>query len=432
MVSKPDQKTGENKGHVAIVGAGIVGVSTAIWLQRAGFSVSVFDPKGPAGGTSFGNAGVLAASSIVPVTVPGLWKKVPGMLLDRDSPLFLKWAQLPRLAPFLLSYMRHCEPQRSAAISQSLSMLLSDTYDEHASLAAGTGAERYLHDGDYVFGYADRAAYLADKRSWDLRREHGHSFEEMDHAKFRAYDPAMAAIFGFGVRCPNHGRISDPGAYVGLLAQHVENQGGMFFDQEVVDIQRLEHGARCVTGGNESHVFDHVVLATGIWSGPLAKKLGSDVPMEAERGYHIEFVNPSIMPKVPTMVASGKFVLTPMEGRLRCAGLAEFASITAKPSRKPFQLLKRQVVKMLPDLTYDRIDEWMGMRPSTTDSLPVIGPIEAPVSSQAERSASIWAGFGHQHIGLTAGPKTGRWLAQLISGDRPNVDLSAFSTKRFS
>ena len=146
--------------------------------------------------------------------------------------------------------------------------------------------------------------------------------------------------------------------------------------------------------------------------------------LEAERGYHIEFVNPSIQLKSPIMVSSGKFAMTPMEGRLRCAGIVEFGGLSEKRSRAPLDLLKEQALQLLPELKYDRIDEWMGFRPSTSDSLPVIGA--------TENYKNVWLGFGHQHIGLTAGPKTGRWIAQMINGDKPNVDLEPFSTQRFS
>ena len=123
------------------------------------------------------------------------------------------------------------------------------------------------------------------------------------------------------------------------------------------------------------------------------------------------------------MVASGKYVMTPMEGRLRCAGIVEFGGLEGKPSRAPFDLLKRQTLSLIPELEYDRIDEWMGHRPSTSDSLPLIGNVES--------ASNVWTGFGHQHIGLSGGPKTGRWLAQLITGQKPNVDLAPFAPNRF-
>ena len=409
--------------HVAVIGAGIVGVSTAVWLQRAGHSVTLIDEKGPAGGTSYGNAGVLAASSIVPVTVPGLLSKAPKMLMDPNSPLFLRWSYLPKLLPFLARYLKYGNVADVSRIADGLALLLNDTYEQHFSLANGTPAEAYLHEGDYVFGYKDKAAYYADQFGWDLRRVRGFEFHEMTADEFANYDPDVGSRFGFGVVCPNHGHIKDPGAYVTALADHVVAEGGNFINARATDIDFHQGRASSVVTDKGKVEADDIVLATGVWSGPLAQKLGVNVPMEAERGYHIEFINPSIAPKTPIMVASGKYVMTPMEGRLRCAGIVEFGGLTEQRSRGPLDLLKRQTLHLLPELKYDRVEEWMGFRPSTTDSLPLIGP--------AKDCENVWTGFGHQHIGLTGSPKTGRWLAQMIDGQKPNVDLEAFSPVRF-
>ncbi len=409
--------------HVVVVGAGIVGISAAIWLQRAGCRVTIVDRIGPAAGTSYGNAGVLAAASVVPVTVPGLWKKAPGMLFNPNAPLFMRWSYLPRLIPFLLKYMSHADTKKVPHIADALSLLLHDCADQHVALAKGTDAERYLIEGDYLFCYRDKAAFEADAYGWELRRERGHEFEEMTQERLSEYDPGVGHRFGYAVRCPNHGHITDPGAYVRALAAHVEEQGGTFVTAEVDDIGFDGGSATTVVTSAGNIDADDIVIATGVWSGPLASKLGVKVPMEAERGYHIEFVNPSIMPKSPIMVATGKFVMTPMEGRLRCAGIVEFGGLTEKRSRAPFELLKRQTMELFPELTYDSIDEWMGFRPSTTDSLPLIGAFE--------KVPNVWSAFGHQHIGLSGGPKTGRWIAQLISGQAPNADLSSFAPNRF-
>lgn len=407
---------------VAIAGAGIVGISCAIWLQRAGYDVIVIDREGPAGGASYGNAGVLASGSIVPVTVPGLWKKAPGMLLDRKSPLFLRWSYIPKLLPFLRSYLGSAK--NIEAISDGLLALLHDAADQHIALAKGTEAQRFVEEGDYVFGYDSRAAYEADSFGWNLRRKRNVEFEEMDAGRLAEYDPAMAGRFGFAVRCPHHGRVSDPGEYVKALARQVEKDGGKFIKAEVSGVV-LEDGEATAFKTSVGDIeANHIVIATGVWSGPLMKKLGASVPMESERGYHIEFVNPSIVPRSPLMVASGKFVLTPMDGRLRCAGIVEFGGLAAPPSEAPFELLKSKTLEILPELTYERIDRWMGHRPSTTDSLPVIGALGG--------ANNIWSAFGHQHVGLTAGPKTGRWIAQLIGGETPNFDLAIFSPNRFN
>lgn len=409
---------------VIVVGAGIVGVSTAIWLQRGGHDVTIVDREGPASGTSHGNAGVLAAGAIIPVTAPGLLGRAPGMLLNRDAPLFLKWSYLPKLLPFLARYLRHATDAHVDVYAAAMSALMHDTLDQHRQLAADTPAARFVHDEDYCFGYASRAAFEADTYGWDKRRAAGYDFEVMRGADYAARDPAYGQAFDTVVACKNHGRISDPGAYVKALAEHFVDQGGRLQIAEVRDID-LEAGV--ITGLQTSDGAmraDHIVFAMGPWSKEIAHKLGVKVPFESERGYHLEFINPSIMPKAPMMVASGKFVLTPMEGRLRAAGVIEFGGLKAGASRAPFDMLRRQVAAILPDMTCDQVVEWMGHRPAPADSLPLIG-----ANDPAGKSYSA---FGHQHVGLTGGAKTGRIIADLIGGNKPNIDLGAFDPMKYT
>ena len=414
----------EKSRHVAVIGAGIVGVSTALWLLRDGHRVTLIDKLGPGEGTSHGNGGVLASCSVVPVTVPGLLRKAPRMLFDRDGPLFLKWSYLPKLAPWLIRYLRHGTHDAVGQRAKALTPIIGDSYADHAALAAGTGAEKWLHPADYLFLYADRAHYESDGFGWQVRKENGFEWDVLEGDAFAAYDPVFGPKIGCAARFPNHGRISDPGQYVKDLAAHAEKQGGKLLIGDVTDIARDGGHVSGVSVDGETVACDDVVLATGVWSGPLAKSLGLDVPLESERGYHLELWEPSIMPRSPVMVASGKFVATPMDGRLRLAGIVEFGGLDAAPSRAPFELLERNIRAAIPGISWKKTVEWMGHRPSIADSIPLIG--EAPGLKGA------WMGFGHDHVGLTGGPKTGRLLSQLISGRQPNIDLTPYSPARFA
>ncbi|WP_102110429.1 NAD(P)/FAD-dependent oxidoreductase [Oceaniglobus roseus] len=409
--------------HVAVVGAGIVGVSAAVWLLRAGLRVTLVDRERPAAGASFGNGGVLAACALVPVQGPGLVRKAPGMLLDPDQPLFLKWRYLPRIAPFLARYLSHASAGGAARIAAGLAPIVTDTLADHLALAEGTGAERWIVPSDYLYVYRDRAAFAKDAFGWGLRRQHGVDWEEMEAERFRAFDPAFAEDLRFAVRMGSHGRITDPGAYVRALATHAEARGARMVRAEVDDVVREGGRVTGLRAGGETLACDAVLIATGVWSGGLAAKLGVSAPLESERGYHLELWEPSVVPRVPVMIAGGKFVMTPMEGRLRIAGVVEFGGTALPPSRAPFDLLLRQGRAALPGLTWARKTEWMGHRPTTADSLPVIGAVPGVEGA--------WLGFGHQHIGLTAGPKTGRLLAQMIAGQRVNMDLAPYAPGRF-
>ncbi len=408
---------------VAIIGAGIVGVSTAIWLQRAGHTVILIDRKGPGEGTSHGNGGVLASCSIVPVTVPGLLRKAPRMLFDPNQPLFLKWGYLPTLAPWLVRYLGHANADAVHRRAAALAPIIGDSLAEHQALATGTGAEKWLRPSDYLFLYTDRRHYEGDAFGWSVRAGHGFKWDILEGDALRAYDPAFSPALGCAARFKDHGLISDPGRYVKDLAAHAEAGGARLLIGEVTDIAREGGRVTGVRVGGETLPCDAVVLAAGVWSKPLAERLGLRIPLESERGYHLELWEPSVMPRSPVMVASGKFVAAPMEGRLRLAGIVEFGGLDAPPSRAPFALLERSIRAAIPGIAWKKTVEWMGHRPSLSDSTPVIGPVPGV--------AGAFLGFGHDHVGLTGGPKTGRILAQLIGGTAPNLDLAPYAPERF-
>ncbi len=409
---------------IIVIGAGIVGVSTAIWLQRDGHRVTLVDREGPAAGASQGNGGVLASCSVVPVTGPGLIAKAPRMLFDPNQPLFLKWGYLPRLMPWLAKYLRHANAADTRRIAQAVAGIVGDSLNDHLALAKGTGAEKWIVPSDYAYIYNDRAHFETDAFGWGLRREAGFQWDELEGAAFRDWDPVFAPDLSFAARLGGHGRITDPGQYVRDLAAHLEAQGGRVLKADVSDIAQENGRVSGVRAGGETLPCDAVVVATGVWSGPLAKKLGLSVPLEAERGYHIELWEPSFMPRAPVMVASGKFVATPMDGRLRLAGVVEFGGLAAGPSRAPLDLLKKNATAAFPGLTWKEMTEWMGHRPAPADSIPVIGEVPGV--------RGAYTGFGHHHIGLTGGPKTGRLLAQMISGRQPNQDLSVYAPARYA
>lgn len=408
--------------QVVIIGAGIVGVSTAIWLRRAGIDVTLIDRSAPGQGTSFGNGGVLAACAMVPVTTPGLTLKGPKLLLDPDFPLFMRWSYLPKLVPWLLRYLSNANDADTRRIAEGLTTIVADSVEQHQSLVDSTPAARFMNTSTYSFAYTDRAAFDADSYVWELRKRAGFEPEIVEGAVVQEVEPAFGPRVRLLAVMKDHGYISDPGNYVATLAKTFEEMGGTMVQAEVTDFEMRGGDIKAVLTDQGRFECDKAVLCTGVWSKPLASKLGLNVPLESERGYHILFKNPTVSPRAPVMVASGKFVATPMEMGLRCAGIVEFGGLEAGPSKGPVKLLMRQIKETFPDLQYSDTEEWLGHRPAPADSLPLIGEIG---------TSGVYCAFGHHHIGLTGGPKTGRLVAGLISGERPNEDLSAYDPNRF-
>ena len=408
---------------IIVIGAGIVGVSTAIWLQRSGFKVTIIDQKGPATGASHGNAGILAASSIIPVPNPSLIKKLPFYLLSKDSPVFFKMSYLPKMFPFLMSYLSKSNLREVNKYAERMTPLIFDTVCQHKSLAKGTGAEKFISYQDYCFGYETEENFLNDKKVWKLRQKHGLPFEVVNGNEFSNFDPFYKDLFDVIVKCKNHGKINDPGLYVKTLCDHFLSQGGELIISKVNDISSKNLNDVIVKIESDTLIANKIVVATGAWSKKILKKFKIKMPLESERGYHVEYVEPNFYPKVPMMLTSKKFVITPMDGRIRVAGLVEFAGLKTLKRKPPLNLLKNNIKDLFPNLKYKEKIEWLGHRPALVDSLPMLGYLD--------KNKQILVAFGHQHLGLTAGAKTGRIVSDLIIGNDIKLKISNYRPNRF-
>ncbi len=411
-----------NPLKIVVIGAGIVGLSSAIWLRRAGHEVTLVDKDHPGAGASFGNAGLLAQWGITPINTPGLARNGLKYLLDPDAPLFMQWVHLPRLVPWLLKLLSNATDKGVAHMSGALHTLLHDSLAQHQLLTRDTPAASFVAPSDFLFVYESRAGFEAENYGWDKRQEFGHDLEVIEGPAIREIEPMLSPDVGCLARTRGHGHILNPGAYMQALADVLVAEGGRYLQAEVTDFTMA---GGCITqvetmGGPLP--CDHAVLAAGIWSKPLMAKLGLKVPLEVERGHHLHLPDPAQLPNTPMMITRGKFVATPMGNGLRCAGTVELGGLDRTPSKAPLALIRKGMQWAFPGLSIEGAEEWVGFRPSTPDSLPLVGEIGR---------SGVFAAFGHQHVGLTGGPKTGRWIADLITGRKPNEDLSAFDANRF-
>ena len=406
---------------IAVIGGGVVGAAVAETLRRGGHDVVWCGREPPERSTAAGSAGILACCACAPLAAPGIARRAAAMTVARDGPLFLRAAHLPRLTPWLFSFFAAARESRARRAAAALAPLLADAVAAHESLARGTPAASRIRRCDYLHLYPSRADFLADGFAWDLRRAHGFDGVELDRARLAAEMPGLGAAHNFGIKLSAHARIDDPQQYAGDLQRAFVAAGGRFLPVDIKDVAPRAGGARIAwQGGGED--CDFAVVAGGFASVDFARRLGHRMPLEAERGYHIDFLSPSFLPPFPMMVSSGKFVATPMTGFLRLAGLIEFAGAEAAMRKGPLALLRRGLRGLFPDLRFSAESEWMGRRPTSPDSLPFIG---------ASRCPRILFAFGHQHIGLTAAPKTALLIREIIDGGAPSIPLAPFSPGRF-
>jgi D-amino-acid dehydrogenase len=406
---------------ILIIGAGITGVSIAETLRRSGQSVTLVDrvnPGDPAQ-TSYGNAGLLARAGVGPVADPSILMEMPRILLDPNSPIKLRWSYLLRMMPWALSMLRNGMQDRAKKIVPAMNELLYDTVEQHLNLAKGTPAEQYLKLTGVTSIFRNKEAFLSDTFINEAKKAVGIEWVEYDRKALAERDPHLSEAYTFGVEYAGQGWLTDPSAYVAALARHFTDNGGKFLTHVVTEI-----GTDHVTCKDGSQIkADTIILATGAWSKSLAKTFGHKVPLQGERGYHILLKNPSHTPTQPYLVKDIKCGLTPMLKGLRCAGTTEFAKLDSDPSKSPPKYLEKSVRQIYPNLTWDSHETWMGNRPTTADSLPMIG--------RTKSAPNVIYAFGGQHLGITMGPKLAKIVRDIVLDKQTNIDLSPYAVDRF-
>ena len=409
---------------VTIVGAGIIGLASALALQRDGHRVKVIDRLPPGEGTSYGNAGMIQVDACVPIATPGVLRQLPSMLLDPEGPLVIRWRYLARLAPWLLRFVAASRPGRVEAISFALAALLDRAWQAYRPLIAAAGADDLFRPTGELYVYRRIEAYEDARAAHDLRRRRGVRLEELGPSELRQLEPALAKDIARGVFSPDCHVLADPLALSRRFAAEIRRNGGTFLRESVTGLEPGPNGPAAVLTDRGRHEVDRLVLAAGAFSKRLAARLGARLPLDTERGYHLMLPRPGVDLRVPLLVGDHRFGIVPMARGIRLAGTAELAGIAAPPNYRRARMLGPMARKIVPDLDIEDGARWMGYRPSMPDSLPVIG--KAPGSGRCVLA------FGHGHLGLTMGAVTGGLVADLIAGREPPIDMTPYRPERFT
>ncbi len=414
--------------HVAVIGGGIIGACTALELAGRGHRVTLVEPGTPGGpqSASYGNGAFLSPASVIPMSFPGIWRKVPGFLLDRDGPLSIAPRALPRLAPWLLRFLLAGATQdRFRRTAGAIHALIHDAPARHLALAARIGRPDLVSQDGLLYAFPDRAAFAAEAMSWDLRRELGLHWEEVEGEALRALEPGLSPRYRFGVLLGAGAQCHDPGAYVAAIVAQAGTLGARRLAAEATGFALSGGRLAAVETTAGPLACDRAVIAAGIRSAALARRLGETVPLESERGYHVEIEAPSLRLARPVMPSDGKMANTMVAGRFRASGQVELSSTAAPPNWHRAEVLLRHLARTYPGLEIPAagIRRWQGHRPSTPDGLPVI--------AAARRVEGVVHAFGHGHIGLNAAPATAEMAADLAEGRPPRIDPAPYRAARF-
>jgi len=409
--------------RVTIIGAGIVGVASSLWLQRAGFKVTLID-SGPVGeGASFGNAGNISPGAVVPYLIPGIWREAPGWLLDPDGPLAVRPGYFFKALPWLTTAVRSATEEAALATSRAMHALHGGTLEAYATLTRGTEAEDLIELSGQLYVSEKPGAAQGSALAQRMRAMAGVKTVALDWMEIRELEPTLAPIFKSGMLLPNNGRCKNPHQLVTALARAAERGGAFILRGKVDGFQKQGGRVQAIIVDGKPQPVERVVIAAGAASGKLTEDLGSHIPVEAERGYHITIEDPGVVPRIPVTNTDAKFACSPMNVGLRLAGTAEFAGLDAPPRWQRAELLKSQAQRMFPGVRLDKVTRWTGNRPSLPDGLPVLG--------KAPKYANAYFAFGNSHFGMSAGPVMGKVIAEIVAGERPSVDVAPFDPARF-
>lgn len=410
--------------RVIVVGAGIVGLALAWRLNRMGAAVTVIDPNPPGEGASFGNAGAISSSSVVPLAMPGVMRGVPKMLLDPAAPLHVPASYWLKAMPWFMRFAAAARPVQVAKAASALGALHALAADQHAALAAEIGAPDLIQALGHLYLYRDDGQLQKDAAGWALRRDYGARVVTLDRAGILALEPAVGPAYTIGQFLPDNAHCLNPHRYCTAIAAAFTQAGGAIMQDGVRSILVEDGRAVGVASDGARYDADAVVVAAGAWSTTLLQPLGYRIPLESQRGYHITLADPGIQVTRCLSPADRKVFITPMEGGLRVAGTVEFGGLARAPSPKRAALLRQDVAAVFPDARTGPDERfWMGHRPCLPDSVPVIGP--------SARIADLFLAFGHGHLGLTGAAPTAGLLAPLIMGRPANSSLAAYAAERF-
>jgi len=412
-----------SKGHVHIIGAGVVGLATAASLVQRGYEVTILDREGQAAGASQGNAAAIAWTDVAPMASPGLWKQAIKWLADPLGPLSVRPAYALSILPWMLRFLAASNPKQVARSTDALVALNGAALPAWEKLWRASGTHNQVRRDGCLELFDTEASLEGVRGGWAEQRGYGIEVEELSAARLRDLEPDLSERVVGGALVPGWIQVDEPKQLCLSIAGWLESQGVRFQTGEVAQLLPRETGCGLVLKDGGRIDADRLVIACGAWSKTLAGQLGDRIPLDTERGYNITVPEPGVSVKRMIMLPGHGFVMTPLSTGLRVGGAVEFGGLKLPPNWKRVEAMVAKARLFYPGLKTEGGERWMGFRPSIPDSLPVISP--------ASRHGRIYYAFGHAHHGLTQSAVTGEMIADMIESERPVVDPAPFRADRF-
>jgi D-amino-acid dehydrogenase len=410
---------------MAVVGAGIIGATIAFELQRRGRSVILIDLDEPGRGASYGNMASIAVTEFMPGSRPSVWARLPRWILDPRGPVRLDPSYLHRLMPWLLRFFLAGRPSVLGRLEAAAAVLAARTYEDLIPLLAAAGLSDAVGVDGCLSLYANDADFAADREHIEVLQRFGVAHALLSYEDIRRLEPALGTQFKRAILLPENRSVRDPYELVLGFVRRFRELGGLLYRGEVVDFHlgadRRIRGLSLSDGRRLG--VESVVLCAGAFTGRLARRLGESIPLETERGYHTQIMDPGIRLRHSLIWPARAFMVTPTAGGIRVGGTVEMAGLEKPPDFRRAKLLVERAQIALPGLQARATSEWMGHRPALPDSIPIISP-----SATTQR---VFYATGHGHLGLTYAATTARLISDLVTGIQPPIDMTPYRVDRF-
>ena len=412
----------EIKLKIGIVGAGIQGISNALFLQKKGFNVTIFDRDEPGSPTaSYGNAGHFSPYASVPVNRPDVLTDVPAMLLSSTGPLALKWNYVPKMIPWFLKFIRNCSTKRMMHTAKNMHQILDLALSSYDELFDEIELDGLVEKKGILYIWNDQSLKSRELEI-KVRNELGVDQQVVTQKEIHDLEPNIKPIYHGGVYYQHGRHARNPKKILLKLFELFLKKGGKFLKMNIKDIN-FDEEKPIIKSETQSFIFDKIVIACGSFSKKLTDNLEEKIPLDTERGYHVHFKDCDHLLSRPVIFQNRGFGITPMEQGLRVVGTVEFGGLNNPLSKSRVKNLIDNAKYMMGDLP-EHEDEWLGFRPTLPDYLPVIGP--------SKKYKNVFYCFGHHHLGWTLGPISGKIISGMIAEENTNLNLKPYSSLRFN
>ena len=410
-----------NKVKIAVIGAGIQGVCNALFLQKKGFKVTLFDRDEPGNSATYGNAGHFSPYASVPLNRPDVIADIPAMLASSRGPLALKWNYVHKMIPWFLRFLLNCSERKMMHTAKNMHQILDLALPAFDELFEEIELNGLVENKGIIYVWNDQNLKSRELEI-KIRKELGVKQQLLSPKDIHDLEPNIKPFYHGGVFYDYARHTRNPKKILLKLFDNFLKKGGKFLKINVQDIN-FDSEKPVIKTEAQRFIFDKLVIACGAFSKRLTDNLDEKIPLDTERGYHVHFKDCDHLLSRPVIFSNRGFGITPMEQGLRVVGTVEFGGLKNPPSKGRVKNLINNAKYMLDDLP-EHEDEWMGFRPSLPDFLPVIGP--------SKNHKNVFYSFGHHHLGWTLGPISGKIIAGMIAEENTNLDLKPYSSLRFS